>query len=281
MARSGTPRVRQRALVTPEGVLLDVPVAGLVSRVLAKLIDMAVYASVAGAVMLGAAWLLSGVTAQPTFYVTMMVSLAFVLVVGLPALVEYLSGGRSLGKLLLGLRVVSMTGSPVGPMAVFLRSLALPTVDFISFVLPLGLVVAVLTHWSQRVGDLLAGTMVVTDRKVDARVQPASFFPPSGTEAIVASIETSSLTAEQYHLVRSFLVRAPTLTGLARQAIAADLATRVMVSLAMSTTFGLQPEAFLACVASAYQQRGGAYPVLPVVVAVPAWGAEAPIGGVR
>lgn len=258
--------------MTPEGVLLDMPVAGVVSRAIAKFIDLLCLGALAFVVMIGVTFVLSQVDAQPMFYITMMGTAAFALAVGIPAGVEYLMKGRSPGKVVLGLRVVTLAGGPIGPMAAFLRALALPLVDLVAFAFPVGLMSVLATHWSQRVGDLLSGTMVITDRKVATRAVAASFFPPVGTDSIVASLDTSALTPDQYHVVRTMLVRAPQLTVAARTALADQLASDVCGVLRVNLPPGLASEPFLACVASAYQLRGGGHPVQPIVSSPVPWG---------
>ena len=67
-------------------------------------------------------------------------------------------GGQSIGKRLLGCRVVSSeTGRPVGPVESFLRNLAF----FLPFMVPVELIVSKVRADGKRVGDLWAKTRVV------------------------------------------------------------------------------------------------------------------------
>ncbi len=66
--------------------------------------------------------------------------------------------GASIGKLILGLRVVDAQGAPCGVGRAFLRWLLL-IVD--SFCVIVGLVVALATHPHRRIGDMVANTYVV------------------------------------------------------------------------------------------------------------------------
>lgn len=70
------------------------------------------------------------------------------------------SGGRSPGKALFGLRVVTLDGRPIGIAAALTRSVLLFLDAFLSRGL-LGAILVVFTKRRQRLGDLLAGTMVV------------------------------------------------------------------------------------------------------------------------
>ncbi|MGH9051185.1 MAG: RDD family protein [Acidimicrobiia bacterium] len=68
--------------------------------------------------------------------------------------------GASLGKALLGIRVVDARGHPAGIWRGAVRTAAL-VVDLIALLLPIGLWLALLTPGHRRVGDFLAGTFVV------------------------------------------------------------------------------------------------------------------------
>ena len=71
--------------------------------------------------------------------------------------------GQTLGKRVLGLRVVRLDGSPAGAGAIALRTI-LRVVDSLPFAYIVGLIVMLATPSKQRVGDLAAGTVVVAAR---------------------------------------------------------------------------------------------------------------------
>ncbi len=97
-------------LVTGEAVIVDVPYARFGSRMVAIMIDLAVQVTLLAVTVVlltrsadsldGAALAAIGLT------VTVLV------IVGYPTIFETLTRGRSLGKLTLGLRVVSDDGGP-------------------------------------------------------------------------------------------------------------------------------------------------------------------------
>lgn len=93
----------------------------------------------------------------------------------LTALIGFVEGGcgRSLGKALLGLRVIRLDGEPVGLPGAATRALFL-LVDFIQFNGLVGLVFVLFTRRRQRLGDFVAGTLVVRQ----ARGVPQSPAPP-------------------------------------------------------------------------------------------------------
>ncbi len=88
--------------------------------------------------------------------------LVFVLLVLVAFFVAEALSGRTLGKALTGLRVTMSDGQPVTPSAVFVRTLIRP-IDGLPYVIPnlLGFIVVASSARNQRIGDLVAGTIVV------------------------------------------------------------------------------------------------------------------------
>jgi hypothetical protein len=179
----------------------------------------------------------------------------FVVIFGYPILSEMLGRGRTLGKAALGLRVVTLEGAPIRFRHAALRAMG-GLVD--KWVPPgglVGLLFVLATPNRQRIGDLLAGTIVIRDP--DRTALPAGiWFPvPPGYEAYAATIDPTSFTVEQYTVVRAFLMRIHELTPVARQAVAVDLADRTAATLRHERPAPVHPETFLLCVIARYQRR--------------------------
>lgn len=138
---------------TPEGIVLTLRPAGLVSRCAAFAIDLTIRL----AVLLAAAMLLSAMA-------NMGLGLFYLLVFALewlyPVLFELLPGSATPGKRAMGLRVVMDSGLPVTPAASLLRNL-LRTVDALPGCYAVGLLLMLLRPDFKRIGDLAAGTLVV------------------------------------------------------------------------------------------------------------------------
>ena len=94
---------------------------------------------------------------------------------GLPAFIYFLVDlayygvpealtGQTLGKALLGLRVVKLDGSPCTPGAALIRTL-LRLIDGLPFFYLIGLVCIAVSARAQRLGDMAAGTIVVAARE--------------------------------------------------------------------------------------------------------------------
>ncbi|PVZ68437.1 hypothetical protein DC094_13255 [Pelagibaculum spongiae] len=138
---------------TPEGVVLQLEVAGLVARSLAFTIDLAVRLGL----MVALSLLLSqfGGLGQG-----IMLLAWFVLEWFYPVLFELLNHGATPGKKAMGLRVVMGNGATISASASLVRNL-LRTADFLPFLWLSGIVCMLLRTDSRRLGDLVADTLVI------------------------------------------------------------------------------------------------------------------------
>lgn len=140
-----------RVLETPEGVDLELRVAGPVVRAAALAIDTLIK----GALYLALTPLLvfSGLGTGLVFLGMFLLEWFY------PVFFE-LSRGATPGKRVMGLAVVHDDGTPVGPAASVIRNL-LRVVDFLPVFYGAGLVSALVDREFRRLGDLAAGTLVV------------------------------------------------------------------------------------------------------------------------
>ncbi|MDJ0839425.1 MAG: RDD family protein [Acidobacteriota bacterium] len=143
---------------TPEGVGIDFSLAGPLARGLAWLIDLIIriIAYTVIAVFLG----MLGLLATPELTQGALLLLAFIGEWFYPVLFEVYKQGRTPGKMALKLRVVTTGGAPVGWRGSMLRNL-LRVVDFLPFFNGLGLIAVLFSNRFQRLGDMVAGTLVV------------------------------------------------------------------------------------------------------------------------
>ena len=243
-------------MVTPEAVALEFRTANLGSRILAYLIDMVVV--VAGIVAALFAVALLGQASDVV--VPDWVALTIVLVL-LPAwwlgyfiAFETLWRGRTLGKAALGLRVVTKEGAPVRFRHAAVRGL-FGLVDFLILGGFFAVVFILFSRDNQRLGDMVAGTLVLRERSALAAPAPVSFAPPPGLEHYTATLDPSGVGTEEYQAVRTFLLRAASLPPGPRSALALQLANPLAARLRPPPPAGISPELYLHCVAAAYQQR--------------------------
>lgn len=250
-------------IVTPEAVLLEFAVAGLGSRSLAFLIDLGIRAALVWLVFLGTA--AGGVVLDETVLVVVSIAGVFSALLVYPALTETVWNGRTPGKMVMGLRVVTVEGAPIRFRHAAIRS-ALGLVDFLLGAGTLAILSALATRQSQRLGDLAAGTIVIRERQARSESRPVAFSPPPGWESYTAGLDVSRLHGEAYVLIRAFLLRVHELERGARRQRAESLASRVAATIQAPLPAGTDPEAFLVAVAAAHQARHADRGPAPVAV---------------
>ncbi len=256
-------------IVTPEAVRLEFSEAGLGSRSLAFLIDVAVRAGLLYALVfvLGAA----GFVIDETVVVVTLIVAVFAVVFVYPVVFETGWNGRTPGKMVIGLRVVTIEGAPVRFRHAAIRS-AVGIVDFLVGAGSVAIITALATRQSQRLGDLAAGTIVIRERQAAAFSQPIVFRPPPGWGPYGAALDVSRVSDEAYILVRSFLLRVTELSLAARRQRADELAAAIAGVVGVALPPGTDSESFLITVAAAYQARtGGPVPAAPPAAPAPVW----------
>jgi uncharacterized membrane protein SpoIIM required for sporulation/uncharacterized RDD family membrane protein YckC len=219
---SGATLRQQLGIETPEHVALHLELAGLGSRAAAALVDTLV----AGFALLLLVWVVSlvgaiGSTGALVGWVLALVVLLFYFAfLAYFILLEALNGGRTLGKQLLGIRVVMETGHAITPTAAVVRGLFRLLDCPVPPILP-GLVMIFLHPRNQRFGDLVAGTIVVRDQPIDWALAPSR----AGAEE---PVETGppELTDDEFRLLDQFLARSGDLEPLVQTRLAAELARR-------------------------------------------------------
>src|SRR5690606_24867813 len=138
-------------LVTPEAVVVDLPLAGVGTRAAALALDLLIQfaATLVLVLLLGVA--VSRTDADVPAWVVVVAFLTLYVAVfwGYPIAMETLTRGRTVGKLALGLRVVTVEGAPVRFRHAFIRA-AFGLVDVHLLSGLIGLVTALTTRRTQR-----------------------------------------------------------------------------------------------------------------------------------
>lgn len=260
-------------VVTPEAVELDLDTAGLASRFLAALLDVTamfvlLYAvTTVAAVLAGAGSELSGGATEGSIAgVVIGLIGTFGILVVWPTAWEVATKGRSPGKMALGLRVVTVEGAPISLRHAAVRG-CVGLVEIVVTAGVLAVCVALGSKRFRRLGDHLAGTVVVRERGAGTSLAfPRRFVPYPGWEGWAARLDATRLSDEDYRLVRSFLLRAGSLPQEARGRLGHQILARVLpltgTDPAVAATLGTWPvEAPLVSVAAAYQRRFDSAPL--------------------
>ena len=220
-------RMGRLEVETPDHVMLRYDLAGGGNRGFAALVD--VVAATLIFVGMFALWLFLQDTFRLARALTgVMLMLAFLIAWSYFIVLEWLWEGRTLGKRIYGLRVITADGSPAPFTAVLIRNL-IRVVDFLPAFYGLGLLAIVATPRSQRLGDIAAGTFVVRAPKPRIDLLSLRTIAPASQSA--STLRVLGLSGEVQRLVREFVARERTLAPKDRARIAAPIAAALRARL--------------------------------------------------
>lgn len=202
-------------LVTPEAVPLQLEVAGIGSRLIGAFVDALIQTAILIAGFVAGS--LSPVLGEGFGLVVAGIAFFTLVVYAYHGVFEGLWDGRTPGKSVAGIRVVSGRGQPATWGQIVIRSI-FRLIDMS----PVGVISIIVTRRSQRLGDLAAGTIVIREHRQPA---PAALqlAPDDRRDELARSLDTSAVTEREYSLVRDFLRRRATLSSEARSRLAAQL----------------------------------------------------------
>ena len=215
---------------TPERVPLHFALASIGNRFLACAIDHTIQALAIGLIGLSALILTSFpniehiIASAPKWVLAVMILVLFLILAGYFAFFEWAWSGQTPGKRWLKLRVLREDGRPItfweAAVRNLLRTLDMMPAPFYS----IGLISVFSTTRDQRVGDMVAGTVVVREREAEAPEFSQVFATPVSDPALRRSFKPvdftaslSSLTESEIQVVETFLRRRWDLADVPRQ----------------------------------------------------------------
>lgn len=241
----------QLRIDTPEQIALELPLAGIGSRFLGLAIDTLlqwVLYFVVFLIVVGVAW------ADPSFgtlgryfrwlpesFVPAMVILfIFCIYWGYFAFFEIIWKGQTPGKKVAGIRVIHTSGRPINAYEAIGRNL-LRAIDGVPMY-GVGVVCMMLNYQHRRLGDYVAGTVVVHDKRgqeVMPDLNTVSLVPrtnpydPVPAPENIASVDAAGsrlaqITSEELVLIETFLQRRFDLDPAVRDTTAYQIATRII-----------------------------------------------------
>jgi uncharacterized RDD family membrane protein YckC len=266
---------REITILTPEHVELRFELAGLGTRFLAQLLDFLIQA-LALVVLIIAGWAIFNLaphlfpheklSERMTYWlIAIAVLLLFALQTGYFLFFEAARDGQTPGKKAVGIKVIRDTGHPVDFRAAVLRNL-MRAIDLLGGFLAIGAVSIFVSPEYRRLGDFVAGTLVVKartegwarDQKLTLnRVtpEPAEIIPQPGDVAAEEwMINLDKITSDDYRAIRHFLGRKNDLQSQVAIRLAAQIAGPIAAKLGASL-LGENPAAFLERVAAAWERR--------------------------
>ena len=205
---------------TPEYVSLQFQLAGLGSRTAAFIIDQLILTLINIAILIVVFVVLVGGPNLAFYFATEVesVTLAITIIVlflinwGYFFVYEYFSGGRTLGKKIIGIRVIQENGHSITLLSSFIRNL-LRIIDMLPANYFLGILMVFFHSRHKRVGDLVAGTIVVHERHVKKKKKLTPFEKEiekrgiSKTNAVFDEWSLNSVGAKEWKLIQTYCNR--------------------------------------------------------------------------
>jgi uncharacterized RDD family membrane protein YckC len=242
---------------TPEQTSLEFAIAGIGSRFLALALDTVIQAAVSTVLILAFALsfalLPTGRFAlSQQWIVAILVLVIFSFYYGYFALFEAIWNGQTPGKRAAKIRVIKESGRPITPAESVARNM-MRIVDQLPIFYGIGIASVLLSKQNKRLGDFVAGTVVVHERGLQ------DIKPLWQTATLPAALKYGSerLSAEDFALVESFLNRRDALASDVRFRMAEQIANRIKPRLAIMPADMPSSEKLLEAIASERRANAG------------------------
>lgn len=237
--------MEREGLVTGEAVQLDLRPASFAVRIVSAVIDGALQLALLVGGVVAVAFLGARAGLDDGLVAAGVVASSVAAYIGYPVLCEALASGRSAGRAVMGTRVVRDDGGPAHVRQSLLRAL-MAMLELWGTGGSLALVCAVIDRRGRRVGDLLAGTLVIQERMRDAVADPLPL--PEQLRPWAQQADVGRLPSALVQEIRSFLPRAESIHPDSRRAVVRDLVQRTLPHVAPAPPPGTDQEAFLTAV---------------------------------
>lgn len=280
------PIAPQLSIDTPELVSIEMPLAGIGSRFIAIFIDYLIWTVGITVLIIAAVVVLPELTIVDRISANWAMAIVFLglflLHWGYFTLFEAFANGRTPGKRLAKIRVIHRSGRAVSFVEALARNLV-RVVDYLPSLYAVGLISIFITRQNQRLGDLVAGTLVVRDREIDtphwgemgSRTITAAAFadqPAAGHPSTSRSVDllrtaphlrvtlpasdVAKLSAGDLSVLESFFARRLDMDLETRAALANRIATALKAKSGLIQPEDISVETFLEAVAHQLRDLG-------------------------
>lgn len=262
---------REITIVTPEHVELTFELAGIGSRFIAMLLDTLLLVLATIVIVLaaiGTTNIEKQINSPQTWVIAVLIFILFSLWQGYFLFFESTRNGQTPGKKTAGIRVIRDTGHPLDFRSALLRNV-MRAVDGLPGIYGVGFVSIFLSPQYRRLGDYVAGTLVV---KTQVKQAPVTMPTPedipnvsddeSPTEMQTASLLPqealpyfNKITRDDYRAMRHFLDRKNDLDGNIADALARKIAAPLALKLQLDPEQIEDPAAFLESISREWERR--------------------------
>jgi uncharacterized RDD family membrane protein YckC len=256
----------KHTIETPEQMPLEFAIAGVGSRFLALLIDTLIQIGVVVCILIVV--IILGVTGtitpfiqrQSVWVAAAFIGALFLLNFGYFAFFEILWNGQTPGKRKVGIRVIKDSGRPLTPAETIGRNF-LRILDQLPGFYAIGILVALLNRQNKRIGDFLAGSLVIRETPFEA-IKPV--WQTGGSQAFSQEqpsspdvSEAARISIEDLTLIETFLQRRHELAPDVRSRMADQILTRLRDKQSLATGGEASPESILESLARERRSAGG------------------------
>jgi uncharacterized RDD family membrane protein YckC len=247
---------------TPEQTSLEFPLAGIGSRFVAMAADTAIQVVIGVVLVILAAVAVPRLTVfgsvAPQWAVALLIIAFFLMYSGYFAVFEAIWNGQTPGKRYAQLRVMKDDGRPISAFDSVARNL-LRIVDSLPALYGVGVITVFFSKKNKRLGDFVAGTVVVHEKTVEA----ARPFLETQVDAAAPSYDVSKITLDELQVIETFLQRRDSFDPALRGSMAAQIATRIGQTLEVQVFGWPYNERFLEAVHAQYRAAGRYQPLSP------------------
>lgn len=229
---------REATVITPEHVQLRFQTAGLGSRAAAQLIDTAILLLVNITLFIVFSIVVYGSDEQAwsdleDFAIAILLFVLFLINAGYFFILEAFWAGQTLGKRWMKLRVIRENGQPITFLSAAIRNL-FRIIDVLPSGYFLGALVSFFHPKDKRIGDLVAGTIVVAEGGQNvppSRKQKAQQKEGVGAPLLLDDRQKQAVTREDWQLLSTFVTRLDSLSSEKQKELGTQIAERFIEKL--------------------------------------------------
>ncbi len=252
---------------------IELPVAGIGSRFIAILVDSLILGGVLIILAFLAAFILPALDLlgpkSASWGLGILSLIIFLLIWGYFALFETFNNGRTPGKRVAKIRVIHQSGRGVNFAEALARNLV-RIVDYFPGFYGVGIAAMFMSRRSQRLGDMVAGTLVVREREVEApmwgestsrtltaaALAPNSPIPPPHLRVLLPAPALAKLTPADLEVLEGFFSRRLDMDLTTRSALAGRIASALCAKSGLDIPPEISVETFLEAIAHQFREQG-------------------------
>jgi uncharacterized RDD family membrane protein YckC len=267
------PIADQLNIETPELVSIELPLAGIGSRFIAILVDSLILGAALIILIFLAAFILPALSLlgpkSASWGLGIFFLIIFLLFWGYFALSEAFNNGRTLGKRVAKIRVIHQSGRGINFAEALARNLV-RIIDYLPGFYGVGIAAMFMSRRSQRLGDMVAGTLVVREREVEApmwgestsrtltaaALAPNSPIPPPHLRVVLPAPALARLTPADLEVLEGFFSRRLDMDLTTRSMLAGRIASALCAKSGLAIPPEISVETFLEAVAHQFRELG-------------------------